>query len=299
MKGIELSAINVVLHPHSSEIYEKWLRRIFKARLRGHVHGSRYGVISQLYRTGEEEGITLHGTVSTFIHFNQNRPWYNEKTADNATREDLGEISLPEYLRPDHRRGAFAFDSKRHLFIFESNPRRGGLTPRLMLHLLEQFSKDSKIESEYGPARLTVIPDARAVEEILETDRLKKLVISTSLPNPDFADAAFQDVAHWLSSQGAETFKQELASSSPDLKPSEETKNLARIAAEHGYVEATGVGENNKVIKYSTKSAKPFVHADEYDQEVEPETNALVRIASFVSRVIARRRRSVGPTRGG
>lgn len=290
MKGIEVGVINVVLQPHSPEIYDNWVRTVFRMRLRAPVHGNRYGAISQLYKTGEEEGITLQGVISTFVHFDKDLPWYNEETAKDATPHDLGEVLLPEHLRPEHKRCNFAFDTKRHLFLFEADARQGGLTPRLMLRLLERFSKEPKVVAKFGLAKLTVVPDSRAVEDILEWGELKKLVIATSLPNPDFADAAFSDLEDWMNSQGAETFRQELGSSSPNLKPDEETKNLARIAAEHGYVEATGLGENNRVVRLSTKSAKPLTYKGEFDPEVEAEVSAFVRIANFVSRGIARRR---------
>jgi hypothetical protein len=293
MKGFEIGAVNVVLHPHSPEIYEKWVKKVFRIRLRGHVHGNRHGAISQLYKTGAAEGVTLHGVISTFIHFDQNRPWFNEQTADDATPQDLGEISLPEHLRPDHRRGNFAFDSKRHLFLFDANPRKGGLTPKQMLHLLMQFSSDKRMISEFGPANMTVIPDSKAVDEILEWRKLKKIIISTSVPNPDFADAAFGDVEQWMKSQGAEVFRQELGSASADLKPSEETKNLARIASEHGYVEAVGLNENEKTVRLSTRTAKPLIHRDDYDPETEAETSAFTRIAQSLSEMISKRRRSL------
>lgn len=290
MKGIEVGAINVVLQPHSKELYESWVRTIYSHRLKMPIHGNRYGALSQLYKTGEEEGITLQGVISTFVDFDRNLPWYNEVTADDATPQDLGEVTLPDHLRPDHKRCHFAFDSKRHLLLFEADARAGGLTPSLMLRLIERLAKEPRVVAKFGLARMTVIPDARSVEDILEWGSLKKLVISTSLPNPDFADAAFSDLEEWLNSQGAETFRQELGSSTPDLKPDEETKNLARIASEHGYVEATGIGENERVVKISTKSAKPLTYKGEFDPKVEPEVSAFVRIAAYVSRGIANRR---------
>ncbi|CAD7377128.1 DUF4747 family protein [Xanthomonas arboricola] len=290
MKGIEVGAINVVLQPHSPEIYENWVRTIFRLRLKAAVHGNRFGALSQLYRTGADEGVTLQGVVSTFVHFDKDLPWYNDETSKDATPQDLGKVSLPEHLRPDHKRCNFAFDTKRHLFLFEADARRGGLTPRLMLRLLERFAKEPRIAAKFGLAKLTVVPDTRAVEEILEWGSLKKLVIATSLPNPDFADAAFSDLEDWMSAQGAETFRQELGSSQPDLVPDEETKNLARIASEHGYIEATGIGENNRVVRLSTRSAKPLTYKGEFDPEVEAEVSAFVRLADFVARGIARRR---------
>lgn len=290
MKGIEVGAINVVLQPHSPELYQRWIRLLFRLRLRAHLHGNRYGAISQLYPTGEDDGVALHGVVSTFVHFDTDLPWYNEATAKDATDQDLGEVSLPDHLRPEHRRCQFAFDIKKHLFLFETDARRGGVTPRLMLRMLERFSKEPQVLSKFGAATLTVVPDAKAVEEILEWGELKKLVISTSLPNPDFADAAFSDLEEWMAAQGAETFRQELGSSKPDLVPDDETKNLARIASEHGYVEATGIGENNRVVRLSTKTAKPLTYKGEFDPEVEPEVSAFVRISNYVARGIARRR---------
>lgn len=299
MRILEVGAINVVLHPHSADIYERWMRRIFRLRLKGRVRGNRAGAISQLYVTGEDEGITLNGIVSTFVNFDTNLPWYNEETSRDATPQDLGDIELPDHLRPEHRKCSFAFDSKRHLFLFEVDARRGGVTPRLMLHLLEQLSHDPRVVAEFGRARLTVIPDVKTVDDILEWGTLKKLVIATSLPNPDFADAAFSDLEEWMASQGAETFRQELGSSTPDLTPDNETKNLARIAAEHGYVEAVAIGDNDRVVKISTKDVKPLTYKGEYDPEVEPEVTAFVRIAAYVARGIARRRSAIKRIRQG
>jgi hypothetical protein len=254
------------------------------------VHGDRWGMLSQLYKIPEGHHIEgLHGVISTFSKLDPALPWFNEKTTDDASDLDLGEIKLPAYLQPNHQRCHFVFDTVHHVVVFESLPRKGGISARTMRTFLERLFENDRIREKFSNIKITVIPDARTVREILAWTGIRTLVIRVTKPNPgDYSEEDFEEIERRLEEQNADRLEERLhAEEGKALKPSEATQILAKVAEDNGYVEAEGQGR-----KLSTRSSKPLVEKTTYDSDVETHTDSLLRAVGHVIADIAGRRRA-------
>lgn len=296
---LQVGAINVALHPHPQGIYEELIRFAYSRRKVSNIYGERSGIISQLYTVSEgDKVVALEGVVSTFTLLDPALPWFNANTADDASEEDLGELQLPEHLMPNHRRCQFYFDIASHTWIFDTVPRKGGVAPRSMLKFLQATFMEAEVVAKFGIANLTVVPDAKSVEEVVGWSRIKSLIIKAHRPNPDYDEDDLRDFEESLDSQNADRIELKLVAQ-PDnyLAPSEKTETIAAIAADNGYVEAHGQNELGQPETRSTKEKKPLTETEYFNPEVEDAWSAFRRFAETVANGIRRQRRQIRSNR--
>lgn len=297
---IQLSAINVALNPHPDGIYERMIRAVYRRRIAGHVFADRHGVFSQIHAVAQNGRIiAFEGVISTFVKLDSDLPWFNAETASDASEEELEAIrDIPDHLKPNHRQCAFYFDLSSHTFIFESLPRKGGITAKQMLHFLQQSFLHPEITQHFGIAQLTVIPDRKSFEEVIRWPKIRSLYIEAHRPNPDFDEDDLQDFEQSLDDQNAKRLDMRLvAKDDAFLVPSEKVQVLAAIASENGYVEARGEDATGHSEVRSTKDRKPLVERDAFDPDAETSWDAFRRVAQNTVRGIRDRRRQIRPAR--
>jgi len=158
-----------------------------------------------------------------------------------------------------------------------------------MRTFLERLFENDRIREKFSNIKITVIPDARTVREILAWTGIRTLVIRVTKPNPgDYSEEDFEEIERRLEEQNADRLEERLhAEEGKALKPSEATQILAKVAEDNGYVEAEGQGR-----KLSTRSSKPLVEKTTYDSDVETHTDSLLRAVGHVIADIAGRRRA-------
>lgn len=294
LQVLQLSAINVVLHPHPDGAYERLLRSAYRRRIAAHIHGDRHGIMSQLNtRSNGGRVVALEGTISTFSKLDPSLPWFNAETSDDASSEDLGTLNVPANLQPNHKKCEFYFDVQSHSFIFDSEPRKGGISARQMLRFLQQVLTHPDVTRTTGIPNLTIIPDQRSVEEVVEWSRIRTLYIEAHRPNPDYDEEDYELFEQSLVEQHAKRLEIRLvAEDNAFLTPSENTQTIAAIAADNGYVEARGEDDQGKKQIRSTKDTKPFSIRDYFDPNAETAWDAFRRMAQEAAASIRRRRRS-------
>ncbi|MBB5878212.1 DUF4747 family protein [Xanthomonas sp. 3498] len=288
---IQVGAINVVLHPHPDGIYERLLRAAYKSRQVAQVYSDRSGIISQLYTVKEQgEVVALEGVISTFTKFDPSLPWFNAKTADDASDDDLGALEVPDYLMPNHRKCQFYFDTRGHLFLFETTSRKGGVAPRSMLKFLQGILWTPGLITNFGMVRLTVVPDAKTLDEVVDWKQIRTLKLQAHRPNPDYDEDDLREFEESLDDQNAEALELKL-SAQPNsfLEPSERTRILAAIAADNGYVEAHGLDPLGRREVRSTRERKPLCEIEYFDPETENSWDVFKRFAQSVAQDIRRR----------
>lgn len=288
---LEVGAINVVCQPHPEGVYLRLFRRIRSLAKVKKIYGDRWGVMSQLWNDGKDPVSQLHGVISTFVQVDVKAPWYNERTEDAADSNDVEKVNIPEYLHPSLRRCGFVFDIATHTLVFETIPRKGGISPRLMLSFFEKLLSNSEIVQEFGSVSLTVIPDKVSVAAILNWKSLRQLIIHAKRPNPgDYDEEDYEEFDQWLKEQGANVLDQALKSESSVIVPNEETRILANIASDNGFVIGKGSGADGRLEERSTKSKKPLFATKKFNTKQMDEQTALLNLADEVVRDIRARR---------
>jgi hypothetical protein len=291
---IELGAINVVLTPHPPGEYERLFRLVYRSRIKAPILGSKWGIFSalDLIRGKDNEVVGLSGVISTFTKLDKDLPWFNEDTSKAASDDDLGELVVPDHLQPNHQRCSFYFDIRRHVFVFETLSRKGGVSPRLMREFLNRVFIAKEVASRISPPVLSVIPDADAVDKILAWERIKKLTIHATRPNPgDYDEEDLAEFEESLIEQNASSIDVVInAEENGFLEPNDSTRTLMAISADNGFVVAKGQDEQGRPMTLTTKDKSPFWQREYFDPDREVFGYAFVRMAQAAVRAIVERR---------
>lgn len=288
---IRFSAVNIVVHPHPANVYEKLIRAAWRHRLSAQVHGERWGRITQVWESSDSELPGIHGIISTFTQIDPDQPWFNDETDDEASDADLNALDIPENLKPNLRRCRFILDEKNHILSFDMESSKGGLSGGLMEKFLRRLFSSKEIIDEFGEVKVTLLHPDGTIEDLLDIPGLREIFMHLSKPNPgDFDGGMYEDVMGWLDEQDADTLDQRISSSNGPLQPNKDTEALARVADENGYVEARGK-QGNVALRASTKDSAPLIEQGGYNPNVTDETSASYVVAKKISDAIVERRR--------
>ncbi|MDT0574464.1 DUF4747 family protein, partial [Streptomyces sp. DSM 3412] len=137
---------------------------------------------------------------------------------------------------------------------------------------------------EEGETRVevTVVPSAEALDMIFAMPRLKKLEINVVRPNPDSLDEQEERILQKLLDQGAkeQTVVLKKRPGIQKLTPDEDTRTLAKVAANNGSVSAEGRDDDGKTVFESTKDHPKTVRAEVVG--TSSVATFFARIASFL-----------------
>jgi len=253
-KKAHVSALNIVLHPHNEDLYIDLLMTIFNLKETMSIRGVTAITLGACDDNHESsEGRCLHGVIYKFIKLDPDEPWYNVNTRSEAEKNEKNSISIPEHLKPHLEEFPFVFYPEGHRIYFISKKSNKYLPPSFLLSFFEKITKYPEF-SRFKSIKFTIEPEQYLVDEILSLERIKKLYIDVYQPNPDdhsSAEEKMQARLKSLNSSHIETIYTEADSSG--IKPDDETKVMAKIAASNGNVTAKGVDSSGKLKELSTK----------------------------------------------
>lgn len=238
---IEVSALNIAADPHPKGIYIAILTaaagRVTSAR------GKDDAKITKPKPTAD--GNFVEGRILVWTRISIDDPWVNLESDDTLSDRDKREINIPKKAKPNYRVFSYVFDIARHRFYFESRNEFGeSFGPSTAQRVIEKLIARGKPSTSVS---VTVVPQAGAVEAILKRKDLRILDIKLVLPNPDEVDRTTQrELYERLKKQRARSLEQKLhkQAGKPGIVPDEETRQLAVVAAQNGFVRAeTGRGK--------------------------------------------------------
>lgn len=280
-RTIKIGAINIAMHaPHSPHRYVQMMFEVFRqqrmVRL-GKVYGAMLGTVYATQR--DRPTLGLSGEIYRFLKLDPNEPWFNAATKEVATEGELRAIRIPEHLLPHLQRIPFVFRPRSHRLYFAARDRQDSLGPLVAQRLFERLLAPLTNELGYPTIEVTVMPDQDSIERILNMPTLEKLSIRLVRPNPDDGD---DDQARWLAKMEKQrTRRMELqlvAERNGTIEPDQETKVMARVAANNGLVYASGRDADGLPIQESTKE-KPMLVPATVDTAIETTSDVMNRMA--------------------
>lgn len=289
-RKFKVSAINVVLHPHSAKLYVDFFRDIFVSDDPVKVRGQSAVMIGSCFSMTDGRDIDgLTGVLYKFFKLDASEPWFDTKKKTAADKREVSKISIPDHLKPHLEEFSYVFFPKGHRLYFVTRRTGGQLSANFLLSYLERVSQRAEF-AKYGEVKFTIEPDSDAVTKILNLKRIKSLSIDYYKPNPDDQKSAEAKMKLRLGKQNVKRVQTKLTeASSKGISPDDETKILAKIASSNGSVEAVGEGVDGKVVSLSTKS-HPLVEEVVYDSNSQTERNGLQSfVADLHARIINRK----------
>jgi hypothetical protein len=250
---VVLGALNIAADPHPEDIY----RRLFQAAANREVHlrGSDYAKVTAP-QDRETDPPSFYGRVLVWTEIDKNGKWLNQKKNEEATSEDKAKISIPEGIDPNFRSFNFVFLEKQHLLVLEyQNELSQSFGPKSAERVFSTLFSEDYFGEDTPDVSVTVVPSTDALEKIYNIPRLRHLEIFIIRPNADDLTDATGKVLDRLIKQGAKSQKLELQKKAKvkSLKPDNDTKALAAVAATNGHVSGNGFDENGKPVFESTE----------------------------------------------
>ena len=291
-RTIHLGALNIVIHPHSPEMY----LRLFEAA-REIKQPVRYWA-DHMALLGEPRSIEkdplngVYGYLYRYIEIDSEEPWMNTAAEKPADEKDLEGLSIPEHLKPGLTMTRYVFFPKKHRLFFEAKNAEGKtMSPRIAQKIFSlTFNREQIIET-FGEVTVIAEPSKEGLDKIFSIPMLRTLSMEINRPNSDDLHEAEKKVMERLGRQNAQKEHVTLSSEKGrSLAPDDETKVLAEIAASNGKVIGQGKDLEGNPLEESTVE-HPWKGVASFDPKTQEELAALVQKAKEYLNTFDERRR--------
>jgi len=271
--------------PHSPERYVQLLETIHSLRRIVSARGTTGAIIGSLWpinKNSPEDG--LSGEFYTFIQLNPGESWFDIEKKDEASADDRKEINIPDKLKPHLARFPFVFFPKGHrLYLRLETEKKRKFGVKAAQAVIRRLLVSKEI-AKFGKIEVTVEPDKNVLQEIFEIRELNSLKIELVRPNPDDHGSMEKRLLDRLNAQNSAKMTVTLSAAGSDgLKPDEEMKGLAQVAASNGYVHGRGRNAAGQIINMSTRN-DPWIEYFDHDANIQTEEMSLQDAAARMER---------------
>lgn len=283
---IEVSAVNIRI-PESHERDYGGLLALIASLQRGvRVYGETYLAIS-FYDPAENIGV-----ISKYTEIDIDGEWFDLDDFDTATPERVGEIKIPESLKPNHSQFLFSLDADLHVVAFSTYADSKGLSSRSVEKYFKEILLADEVAARFGRVEADIVKSYEAVERILSLPDLKELRLIIRRPNSDdIGGGLARVIEERLREQNADEYEEILkAKGQNSLEPNKRTEDLAVVAAENGQVR--GKSLVNGVMTEADTTDRPLTEGTTYKPD-QPELAMFRVIAAKVYQQITRARASL------
>jgi hypothetical protein len=266
---IEIGALNIRIHPHPEGTYERFIKAIYKAKQPIRLRGDRTAVIRSLISRPDSDD-HVQGVISTYLDIDIDQPWFNDSTFDEATEEDLENVSLPRHLHPNVHSFLFILDTKNHKIYFEKYAKGRVLTPQSALKFFEDSANLDVIKSEFGNAKITLVQSSFGLNEVFKIDRVTEVRVFIEKPNDIWPDDFEEHLGQKNARSVTVTYKSDPGEG---IVRDQELDELTETSLENGYTEVSGYGATGHQT-FSTRSF-PKTAQDKFDQDSYTEVSMI------------------------
>jgi len=277
MSRIKVGYLNIAMpSPHGPDRYFELLRSVIELRESVALRADFHGMLGSVHR----DGALVTGQVYKFFNLDLNESWFNIQQQKKAESEELAQITVPNYLKPHLRTIEYAFFPKKHRLAFMVKDGANTISPTMAKKLFDGLFSFESIQEKFGEIAVTIEPVSGLVEKILKMASLHRLRMEITPPNPDDLESEEEEVKKRLQEINARSMVVEFsAPRSQKLKPDEEAKTLARIAASNGKVTGMGRDAEGNQTELSTTSM-PLIEEEFVSNNVESSRDAFINVAS-------------------
>lgn len=280
-KKLIVGAINVTVKNHTPERYLELFKDVYKLRKSAKISGDQYGLLANMFKLdkNQKEPGPITGDIFRYTDINRNAQWFNTSTNDFASEDEVGEVSIPDNLKPNSARFSYIFFPQQHLFFYEGYYDGNSFGPSNAERFVQHLLNIPEIVEKYGEVNVTHVPDHDKVSDALKLKHKEKIELLVKRPNPDNHAKAEKKVMQRMGAMNVESFSQTykaVQGESIDLDKDLET--MAHISAKNGSFKIKGKDETFKPVSYSTENY-PLQDKNYYDPAVELAFDLFSRVA--------------------
>ncbi|EHD12925.1 hypothetical protein CIN_21710 [Commensalibacter intestini A911] len=274
-KLIEVIVVNIAATPHPDGVYFKLFETAAGKRVEYASNGEKLARFSQP-KVIQEHKSFFEGHLLTWTEVSKNKDWVDlnsEKLLDDT--EKNSKLKMIDSISKDYGLSAYrfnyVFNTQDHkLYIERKNSQQKVIMPNQIKSILKKLMSFEMQDKNAPAVEITIIPENGVVDNILELSGLNKLSIGIVKPNPDAtSDDVREKVLARLNDQNAHKAEYILFKDQKEdrLTPDQETKNLAIVAAEDGFVRGEGVDNNGVKTKLSTEDKPKIIQFENNPNE--------------------------------
>lgn len=281
-RSIEIGALNISMHsPHSPQGYVDLLRRALRRRRvfgQGEIHALMLGSLTGANSAVEANEIS--GEIFRFVKVDVDAPWFNTVTNEQASEDEIAELSIPSNLRAHMQQIQFIFFPREHELWFVSKDGRARMGPQRVEAFFQKLLDDAAASLDGQQVEVTALPDKAALNEMLKLPHLERILMQFKRPNPDDAADIAGRIMERMEKQNVARINEELIGArGVALKPDALTVAEAKVAARNGRVEVRGKDAEGLTVRESTDE-KPLRVVASVDSDVETALAVVRRIKS-------------------
>lgn len=282
-----VSAINIRVHSkHEPAEYVALWRKLFSYR-RVITRGAYGLMIGDMRWLNDDQNLGLiFGYFYSFVQIDPRDPWFNVKDKRPADEAEVGQVNIPEGLKPNLKSVPYIFDVKKHQLAFVVEGPDGGVSANLVHKLLENLTSGVTVVDRFGQVDLTIMTDRGEIEAMLNWPVIRRLEVVLERPNGTDYEDELEVVKRFKKlgiSREERTYVK--ADGATSITPDETMKTVAHIAANNGFVLVKGKNPQGK--SDAAKSQQfPMVMRTQYSPKEQTLIGAFV---DFVRDKISKR----------
>lgn len=283
---LRFNALNIIMHPHPKDCYINLFLDSYNSRQSIRIYGNQYAEIHKAYKKNFNNETIIEGKIIKYTHVDSTEPWYNKKTAEIASYEEMNKINIPEDLEPEGIEFTFFFFPSTHTFVYVSKHKKS-FSVNLMKKFLEGlFNIWLKRNQDFDSIDVLIHYSREALQKIFELKNIKRLTIKITRPNGDTNEGMKENFLKHLEKSNIHIFEQTVDSAkSKEIIIDDELKSMSEIAHENGEVKAEIKDEYNTRKEISTKDV-PEEHTEIYNSKKDSTSEAEIRGAlSLISKL--------------
>lgn len=269
-KQAQAGAINIRVHNHTtSDVYLELLKAGYGLQRPLKARGEQMLFLSALSRPKMDGTLQyVEGMLARFTNINSDEPWFNLNTKNVAETGEVSEVVIPEHLRPGFKGFRFCFFPKKHYFVFERAADKSTISHGMVESFLYRLLNLPELSDDYGEVNVNTVCTDEGLAAIYRIPTLKNLEIVIKRPNPDELSSDEAVVMQRLANMHANKVQQKYTATTGDsLIPDADTKILAKVALNNGFVKGEGRDNTGKKIEVSTvehpKTLRSSYHEDD------------------------------------
>ena len=283
---IEVSAVNIRISADKKRDYATLMTELVRLKAGVRVYGDTYVAVTYF------DPDRKLGIISKYSKIDVDGDWFDVDNFDIASEEDVKQINIPEYLRPNFSEYYFLLHSALHVIAFELYADSKGLSSKSVQKYFDEILRRTEISEQFGFVEADVIKSYSEVDRILSLPRLKELRFIIKRPNSDDISGDLASVIEErLSEQNAEVYDESIKSRRDDgLSPNERSRKLASVAAENGQLSAKSL-VNGVMVSHDTKET-PLKEVATFNRDKRNARDVFVQLAQAVFERVRKQRKS-------
>lgn len=289
IKKLNLSVLNIVLHPHTHNKYIELLKEAFSCAKSIKIRGQYYGLPISIKEINEEEGYIL-GKFYRYTEIDKSKPWLDVNNASLILDDDGKAIpQVDDSKKPNSTEIFFVFLIRNHRLVYESNLISPNSIKDFFTNLFSQIKFTSIKNNEIT---INIEQSHESIEEILKMYTINDLIIKIHKPNPDDISSMEDRIQTLLNNVQADEYKEEYTTKNKTIVPDKDIKQKMLVAKSNGSVYAKGISIDGKIIKESTDE-HPLIETKEYNTDNFTYIDALKNLSIIVVDNIMEKLRNV------